>query len=387
MSDVNAIDLSDKDIFDNLPCGYFSSLPNGIINACNSVLLDITGYKKEEVVNLMELQDFLTIGGKLYLETHYYPLLHYQGSLKEINFEFVKKDGSKFPVLVNSMNVIDGSTNQVFTHHTVFDITQRKSYELELLAAKRKSNQLVEELLQANNELKIRSALVSDQKAQLLNFAHITSHNLRSPVGNLNALLRFYKKSTTSEEKEFLFSKFETVISQLSDTLNELVESVKVHGDFGRKSQLLSFEEILKKTKEMFTGQILESNVVITSDFSEAETIKYPKIYLESIVLNLFSNAIKYRSLDRIPTLHFQTKKSEDVVTLIVQDNGLGIDLNKYGKKLFGLSKTFHKHPEAKGVGLFITKTQVEAMGGHISVKSEVNKGTTFIIKFNKNNS
>ena len=373
-----------ENFYDNLPCGYFSSLPNGIINSCNSVLLSHTGYHKEEVINVLRMQDFLTTGGKIYMETHYSPLLHFQGSIKEINFDFVRKDGIKFPVLVNSMRVTDDSANHILTHHTVFNITQRKKYESELFSAKTQSELLAENLLQLNKELNEKTKLVTGQKEQLLNFAHLTSHNLRSPVGNLNSLLDLYNQATSIEDKAFLFTKFEKVIHHLSDTLNELLESLKIQEDSGRKLEKVSFADILNKTEELFAGEIMESNVVVTSDFLEADQIEYSRLYLESIILNLFSNAIKYRSSDRKPSIHFQTKSTTKGVSLTVTDNGLGIDLKQYRKQLFGLNKTFHKHKEAKGVGLFITKSQVEAMGGSISAESDVNKGTTFKIEFSK---
>jgi PAS domain S-box-containing protein len=698
---------------DNLPCGYLSTSLNGIIIKCNSVFLAQIGYQKEEVVNIKKIQDFLTDSGRIYMEIHYAPLLNTQGSVKEVSFEFVCKDGSKFPALLNSMQAKDDASNYLLSHHTVFDITQQKKNEAELLKSKTKSDELLENLVQSNKELEKSTALINEQKEkleklnlflqeknhqlfdseakfksffessqgllsthdlqgnflsvndafadslgytkeevlklglvgtttgdsqehiagylerikvlgstkgqviakhkdgseriwmysavleknaygeeyvignsiditeikraekelenrqnllanrqkilnqiaktpfiesksyqenlqsitklasegidaerasvwhysnegivcmdlfdknknshspggellvkdypnyfkgialnepiaaveaashkytfefaesylgplnilsmldvplridgkligivcfesvkvkrnwneddinfarsisdaitifinlsevkeananleilsdnlqkknqQLLNFAHITSHNLRSPVSNLNSLLGFYKESTSIEDKELLFTKFEKVIHHLSETLNELIESLKIREDVGRKLEWVNFEEVFTKTKEILAGQIMETKTVVTADFSEAEGIEYPKSYLESIILNLFSNGIKYRAPDRNPVIHFQTKKSDEGIILTATDNGQGIDLEKHGHKLFGLNKTFHKHAEAKGVGLFITKTQVEAMGGHISAESEVNKRTTFKILF-----
>ncbi len=101
-------------------------------------------------------------------------------------------------------------------------------------------------------------------------------------------------------------------------------------------------------------------------------------------MLNLLSNAMKYRSSKRIPVIHFQTTHLDGETIMKVSDNGLGIDLKKHGRSLFGLNKTFHEHAEAKGVGLYITKKQIEAMGGHITAESEVEKGTTFTVFFNK---
>ena len=236
----------------------------------------------------------------------------------------------------------------------------------------------------AKSELEILANHLQKQNNKLLNFSHIASHNLRSPVSNLNSLLHFYKESTSSEDKEMLFDKFETVIHHLTSTLNELTEALKIQEDISKESELLTFEEIFSKTSETLAGHVMETRAIVTSDFSKTVNIEYPRSYLESIMLNLFSNAIKYRSPDRTPGIHFQTEIINSQVILTVRDNGLGIDLKKHGNKLFGLNKTFHSHVEAKGVGLFITKTQVEAMGGSISAESEVDKGTTFKVVLKK---
>ncbi|MFZ6001947.1 MAG: ATP-binding protein [Bacteroidota bacterium] len=116
--------------------------------------------------------------------------------------------------------------------------------------------------------------------------------------------------------------------------------------------------------------------------FSEAEEVLYSKAYLDSILLNLLSNALKYRAPDRKPLIRFKTEKVARGVVLHVTDNGLGIDLEKYGSELFGLRKTFHQHPDSKGVGLFLTRAQIKSMGGDITARSELNVGTTFIVEF-----
>jgi signal transduction histidine kinase len=130
----------------------------------------------------------------------------------------------------------------------------------------------------------------------------------------------------------------------------------------------------------------METEAVVSFNFTKAPAIEYPRLYLESIMQNLLSNSLKYRSPLRTPVIFAETLFENGVLILKFKDNGLGIDLNRHSDKLFGLNKTFHRHEEAKGVGLFITKTQVEAMGGSITAVSEVEKGTTFIIYFNKKN-
>ncbi len=274
---------------------------------------------------------------------------------------YVRKDGSTFPVQLVVTAITDQYNNITGYLGIATDITA------------------IEE---AKEELQILSDKLQKQNKQLLNFAHITSHNLRSPVSNLNTVLYLYKETDDAEEKNVLCGHMETVIRHLTETLDYLVNSLKIQEDKGKEREWLAFDEVFNKTKEIFVGAILESDAMVTADFSLAPRLHYPKTYLESIMLNLLSNALKYRSVDRAPIITFQSNITANGVCLKVSDNGLGIDLNKHGDKLFGLNKTFHRHAEAKGIGLFMTKIQIEAMGGSISTESEVNKGTTFTIHF-----
>lgn len=217
---------------------------------------------------------------------------------------------------------------------------------------------------------------------QLEDFAYITSHNLRSPVLNLALLLNFYKSEETEEGKQILLDKFEQTVEKLSETLNNLMDVLIIQQDSNKVKSKLKFETIFNKIKLDLDSFIAESNAEIIADFNEAPEIEFSKIYLESIMQNLLSNSIKYSSPERSPLIHIKSKYVEDKIHLTFSDNGLGIDLKKYGSKIFGLNKIFHKHPNAKGVGLFITKAQIDSMGGQIFVSSEINKGTTFTIIF-----
>ena len=130
-------------------------------------------------------------------------------------------------------------------------------------------------------------------------------------------------------------------------------------------------------------GNIIKmENVMILADFHEANEIIAIKSYVYSIFYNLISNSIKYRRKDVQPVIIITSKMHERELELVFKDNGLGIDLDKRGDQVFGLYKRFHTFVEGKGMGLYLVKTQVETLGGVIGVKSEVNKGTEFIISF-----
>ena len=108
------------------------------------------------------------------------------------------------------------------------------------------------------------------------------------------------------------------------------------------------------------------------------------EVALQQILDNLISNAIKYRHPDREPEITITAKSVENAVQISVKDNGLGIDLKANGDKLFGMYKTFHGNENAKGIGLYITRNQIESLGGSIEVESEPDKGTTFNINFGR---
>ncbi len=362
-------------VFDSSQVAIIASDRQGIITNFNKGAENLLGYSAEELIGkktpaiLHSAEEIVTRGKELTTEFartisgfDVFVELPRHGKFESREWTYIRKNGSRFPVQLVVTSILDENKDIRGYLGIATDITDLKK---------------------TKKDLEILADHLHKQNSQLLNFAHITSHNLRSPVSNLNSLLHFYKESTSDQDKAVLFSKFEIVIHHLTSTLNELIESLKIQGDLGKERELLSFEDSLKKIEETLAGSIIDTKAVISHNFSKAKVMEYPKSYLESILLNLCSNAIKYRSPQRVPNIHFETNAINDEIVMTVTDNGLGIDLKRHGGKLFGLNKTFHRHPEAKGVGLFITKTQVEAMGGKIFAESEVGVGTTFTIIFN----
>ncbi|WP_289062272.1 PAS domain S-box protein [uncultured Zobellia sp.] len=280
----------------------------------------------------------------------------------------INKTGKKIPIQINMapLQWEDG----ILVSLAIRDITKQKAAERKLIKAKENLEGFAKKL--------------TEQNKQLADFTHITSHNLRSPVSNLNSLLDIYKTTDSETLRLSLFEKFETVINHLTLTLNTLVEALKTKSEPSSEDiQDILFEDMLNITKDVLAGQILKSGITITSNFTKCPKIEYHRIYLESIFLNLISNAIKYRSEKRKPEIKIESMCQDGKIMLKFKDNGLGIDLEQHGHKLFGLNKVFHRHPDAKGVGLFLTKSQIEAMGGTIYATSKVDQGTTFIINFN----
>lgn len=229
-------------------------------------------------------------------------------------------------------------------------------------------------------ESRTRIGIIEDQNSRLTNFAHIVSHNLRSHSGNLEMLLDLVDDAVSVEEKLEMVGHLKKVSESLSETIVHLNKVVSIQTNLNKGIEKINLSKYVSKTVDVLNAEIKKKNAKVLNKVSSEVFIDHNPAYLESILLNLISNGIKYRHPERDPeiTLHAFLENGKQV--LKVSDNGIGIDLNKHGEKLFGMYKTFHGNPDAKGIGLFITKNQIEGMGGTIEVESEVNVGTSFKI-------
>jgi PAS domain S-box-containing protein len=223
---------------------------------------------------------------------------------------------------------------------------------------------------------------LSAQNTQLIDFCSIVSHNLRAPLVNMSMLVDFIETSDDPNEQKVLISKLRPVIDNLHATFNELVESIQIKQDLEVKTEDVCLKDCVKRTIDGLQTEITRLEARIEVDFDAVSVINYPPQYLNSIIHNLVSNSLKYHSPDRAPLIRLQTKKINDKVLLTVSDNGLGIDLVKHRENFFKIGKVFHRHPNAKGFGLYMTRTHVEAMGGRIWVESAPDKGAVFFIEF-----
>jgi signal transduction histidine kinase len=197
-------------------------------------------------------------------------------------------------------------------------------------------------------------------------------------------LLNIIEEDSDSENLSENHSYLRSSSNALTQTIDHLKELVEIQTVLVNKKENLNLNEFLAKTLDILADEISKNKVIINNSISENETLTYNPAYLESILLNFTTNAIRYSHPERVPIISYSITTNEDKRVLNISDNGLGINLERHGKKLFGMYKTFHNHKDSRGIGLFITKNQIEAMGGSVSVKSEVGVGTTFNIFFNE---
>jgi PAS domain S-box-containing protein len=233
----------------------------------------------------------------------------------------------------------------------------------------KEKEQLIRELTQNNKDLK--------------QFSYITSHNLRAPLSNLTGLLNLIEDiPIENDELQEILDGFNKSTHLLNETINDLVKVIIIKDNPSIKKEEVLLKEVFENVFSQLSFQIELFKPIIKINFDNVSIININKAYIESILLNLLTNAIKYRSENRKLKITIQANQVDDQVELSFKDNGIGIDLERNKDKVFGLYQRFHNYPDSKGLGLYLVKSQVETMGGTISIESEVNKGTAFTLTF-----
>ena len=292
---------------------------------------------------------------KLFYKCHTYGV-HFEEEIKMVTY---KKD--EFWVRVISKPVYDNEKNIVGVRGVFRNIDENKKKELSII-----------------NSMEV----IASQNSRLSNFAHIVSHNLRSHSSNLELIVHLIDTIEDDKEKLAIMDNVKEISASLTTTIEHLNEIATIQNTKDQKKRLISFEEIYTNVVNSVKQIIIENNAIIKTDFTKLKKIEYIPAYLDSILLNLITNSIKYKHPKRNPEVIITTYQQDQSNFMEITDNGSGIDLNLHGNKIFGMYKTFHLNSDAVGIGLFITKNQIQSLGGNIEVFSEVGIGTTFKIRF-----
>lgn len=342
----------------------------------NNALCEMTGYTKDELMKLSIRQ--ITYHGDLDSDTDLLKkLLRRDISKYTIERRYVSKKNKIVVVLLTVSLVWSNDGIPKFLIAQVVDITLKKALE--------------QEIHKKTAELETTKVSLVNKISQLEALSHIIAHNLRGPAGNIKmlseALLDKLKGGQASADN-MLSDAFSTeeVIALIQESSVSLIDSLSTQMKLTeiRLNEDIPYDEcnvplIIKDITSQLHSMIFEKRATLKLNL-DIEEIKYPKAYLENILYNLISNALKYSQPDVPPEITVATKRHKGRIQITVKDNGLGIDMEKYGDKVFKLNEVFHKGYDSKGVGLYITKTQIESLGGSITLNSQLNEGCEFIV-------
>ncbi|RNI30034.1 PAS domain S-box protein [Rufibacter immobilis] len=235
-----------------------------------------------------------------------------------------------------------------------------------------------EELMEQTNR-ELRSI-----NEDLDSFVYTASHDLKLPIINMASIFQELMKTATFQDPDanLLINMFNRSLRQIQGTINDLAEIVKVQKSIDAHQEEVQLDTLVNEVQYSIQDLLQNAKATITCDFSQAPSLTFSRVNLKSIFYNLISNAVKYSSPDRAPHVHLQTARQNEYLVLKVQDNGLGIDLEKHGAKMFQMFKRFHNHVDGSGLGLYILNRIVQKNGGYIEVDSTLHQGTTFTIYF-----
>ncbi len=359
-----------EDLYQNAPFGYLTICSNGTIINANKTLLSWLKMKREELVEEKTFMDLLSIGDKIFYETHVVPMLQMQWEISEINLTIIGPHFS-FPALINGKKVPTDKQTDAYYRFSLLNISQRKQFEIELIQARKNADNAFLKLQEVNQKLE--------------QFAYLASHDLQAPLNTIIGMLSLLERkghiSKDTEETQY-YSLIKNNISKMKLLISDLLEFSRIDSS-NVQFTTVSLNIICKDAIQSLNNAIQECDAKIYVE--NMPDIIGERMLLTRLFQNLISNALKFRSKET-PIIHIQYEQKENSITIKISDNGIGID-PKHSKEIFGFMKRLHSYDSipGTGIGLAACKNIVEIHGGTINVESEKGKGSTFIFTLNSN--
>ncbi|MFY7740834.1 MAG: PAS domain-containing sensor histidine kinase [Flavobacterium sp.] len=329
----------------------------------NPAFSKMTGYKSKEVIG----KNATILMNKFSVRNDIKKLAEVIKKKEEFTFEALnkRKNGEQYWVNLTMIPITNKDNQHSHWISIQRDISDEKEREKE-------REHLISELTQNNKDLK--------------QFSYITSHNLRAPLSNLTGLLNLVEDiPIENQELKEIISGFSKSTHQLNETINDLVNVIIIKDSPSIQKEGIVIKDVFESVFNQLSFLIGVKKPIIKMDLNKAQIVYLNKSYIESILLNLMSNSLRYCDPNRQLKISIASKKVENETIMTFKDNGIGIDLERNKDKVFGLYQRFHDYPDSKGLGLYLVKSQVESMGGTISIDSKVGVGTTFTIIFKNN--
>ena len=353
-----------RNIIANMNLGFLEVDVDDVIVNANPSFLEMSGFSLEDLVGKRGLDLFFDNEQprKIVQQKN---ILRKTGQSDVYEVEVINKSGNRRWWLISGGPNYNDAGELVGSVGIHLDITDQKKLQ---------------------NEQRHLIELTQNQNDRLRNFAHIVSHNLRSHAANLLGMITYMEVEDPHFSKNPLFQNFKNVIDNLMESVQNLSEVADIQISDSTLMESINLVDVVYSSILNVSALARTSEVAIHFNPKKSQSLVFGNLsYLESITLNLLTNAIKYSDPKKERKVEIRISKSSEWTIVEVEDNGLGIDLKRQGRKMFGMYKTFHDHPDSRGIGLFITKNQIEALGGKIEVESEEGVGTTFKVYLKSN--
>lgn len=366
--DEDLIAESAEELYENAPCGYFSTLPDGTFVRVNQTFLTWLGWSRAELVGRKRFQELLTLAGKIYYETHYAPLLRMQGAVNEVALDLVGSDGQTLPVLVNTVQKRDLLGQPLINRTTVFNARDRRQYERELLLERRKAEQAAE------------------AKARLL---AVISHEIRSPLNTISMLAEILQRTSEDPRQEKRLRTLKSAAQHLAELVNDLLDYSRLEsGRMPVDRRPFQLRELVESILLRFQPRAEEKGIELRAEVDPrvpAQLLGDP-LKLGQVLTNLVGNAVKFteQGFVRVEVELAERGEGAVVLDLSVRDTGIGIPSDR-------LAEIFEEFTQASadtaarfggtGLGLTISHKLLQLFNSDLKVRSTLGEGSTFYFR------
>ncbi len=354
-----------EELYDEAPCGYLSTLPDGTIVRANQTLLDWIGNTREALLGRTRFQGLLTVGSRIYYETHYAPLLQMQGFVNEVALDLQGADGRVLPVVANARQRRDARGSPLLTRIMLFDWSDRKGYERELLLSRRKAEQAAKD------------------RADLL---AMLSHDIRGPLNAIMGVVQMLSRSELDVSQRRLVGLLTSSSDNMLKLLDHVLELSKVESStFALIEAPFSLPDLIEDAVSTFRPKARDKHVQLGCAVDErvpARLLGDP-VAIRQIVTNLVDNAVKFTEQGRVDVTVQVTRRAGTEVTLAfaVSDTGIGIPPEAVDRIFDEFTQAGYETAVrfgGSGLGLSITRRLLALYGSSVTVVSVPGKGSTF---------
>ena len=335
--------------------GVFCTDIEGVIRSCNLAFAHILGYElSEELIGRNIHQMYLSDSDR---ESMMNQLLE-EGRVRNFESTLSCKDGRQVQLLINSYLLYDTLLGEEICEGVIIDYSDTAQILLNL----DRSNA---QLLKRNRNLE--------------QFSYVVSHNLRAPLTNVIGITELLQGENNPEQLSQLVRNLHTSIKTMDTIIKDISQTLQVKNQLVKDREVVDFKQLMDEIISSINNLVVEQDVQVNFEFN-VKSLLTVRGYLYSVFYNIILNSIKYRRVEEAPVINIKTVAIDRHVHLVFEDNGKGIDMERHGKKLFGLYQRFDTGTDGKGMGLFMVKTQIEDLSGSIAVESELGKGTKISI-------
>lgn len=363
-------------LYDAAPCGLVLAGPDGRLLDANATLCRWLRYDRRDLVGKLRFLDLLSVGGRIFYQTHLQPLLRIQGSVAEVKLELRTSDGKTMPVMVNAAE--RAWNGQTLLHAAIFIAEDRHKYERELLLQRQRAEQLSAQHAQDQQKLAAAQADAEDRALFAEQLVGVVSHDIRNPLSVIQMSAVLLERGIGPEQQKAAVARVTRAVQRVQHLIGDLLDFTQARLGGGvtvRKAPVDLHQAIADSTTELAVAfpqcELRHEQAGVGTCNADADRIV-------QAVGNLVANAASHGARDRPITV--RTEGDDTEVRISVHNHGEPIAPEVLPRLFAPMVRGASVTSKGVGLGLYIVREIVRAHGGRVDATSTAEAGTTFTL-------